>query len=62
MEKLRYMARIARELSNVDPVRRRGETDITVDEMESTVGEFYQRTRAQSNDFATQAPYSGGRE
>jgi Putative zinc-binding metallo-peptidase len=45
MAKLRYMDRIARELSNADPVRRRGETDITVDEMETTVGEFYQRTR-----------------
>jgi hypothetical protein len=28
----------------VDPVRRRGRTDITVDEMEATVAEFYQRT------------------
>jgi hypothetical protein len=25
----------------VEPIRRRGRTDITVDEMESTVGEFY---------------------
>jgi hypothetical protein len=44
MAKLRYMNRIARELGNVDPVRRRGRTDITVDEMEATVAEFYQRT------------------
>ena len=43
MAKLRYMDRIARELSNVDPVRRRGETDVTVDEMEMTVADFYQR-------------------
>ena len=42
MAKLRYMDRIARELGNVDPIRRRGETDITVDEMEKTVAEFYQ--------------------
>jgi hypothetical protein len=27
----------------VDPVRRRGRTDITVDEMEGTVAEFYQQ-------------------
>ncbi len=40
--KLRYMDRIGRELGSVDPVRRRGQTDITVDEMEMTVGEFYQ--------------------
>ena len=26
---------------DVEPIRRRGRTDITVDEMESTVGEFY---------------------
>ncbi len=44
MPKLRYMDRIARELGGSDPVRRRGHTDITVDEMEMTVGEFYQRT------------------
>jgi hypothetical protein len=44
MAKLQYMNRIARELGNVDPVRRRGRTDITVDEMEATVAEFYQRT------------------
>lgn len=41
MAKLQYMDRIARELSNVDPVRKKGHTDITVDEMETTVGELY---------------------
>src|ERR1700690_1964354 len=44
MPKLRYMDRIARELGNIDPLRRRGHPDITVDEMESTVAEFYQRS------------------
>jgi hypothetical protein len=44
MTKLRYMDRIARELGNIDPVRKRGVPDVTVDEMESTVAEFYQRT------------------
>jgi hypothetical protein len=43
MAKLKYMNLIAKKLGNVDPVRRRGRTDITVDEMEATVGEFYQR-------------------
>lgn len=43
MAKLRYMDRVARELRNVDPLRRRGETDITVEEMEMTVGDFYHR-------------------
>jgi hypothetical protein len=44
MAKLRYMDRIGQELGNADPVRRRGYPDITVDEMESTVGEFYRQS------------------
>jgi hypothetical protein len=47
LAKLRYMDRIARELSQVDPIRRRARTDITVDEMESTVGEFYRQSTAE---------------
>ena len=43
MAKLRYMDRIARELANTDPLRRRAETDVTVDDMEMTVGDFYHR-------------------
>lgn len=43
MNKLRYMERIARELRNSEPLRRRAHTDITVDEMETTVAEFYRR-------------------
>ena len=41
MEKLRYLDRLAREVGKTDPPRRRGRTDITVDDMESTVAEFY---------------------
>jgi hypothetical protein len=41
LAKLKYVDRIARKFGDVDPIRRRGRTDITVDEMESTVGEFY---------------------
>lgn len=44
MEKLQYMDRIARTLGKTDPVRRRGRPDISVEEMESTVGEFYRQT------------------
>ena len=51
MEKLRYMDRIARELGHVDPVRRRGAPDVTVDEMEATVGEFYRQSA-----FAEETP------
>lgn len=41
LEKLRYLDRLARKLGKIDPPRRRGDTDITVDEMEMTVGDFY---------------------
>jgi hypothetical protein len=43
MKKLLYMDRIARTLRDADPVVAHGDTDITVDEMSVTVGEFYQR-------------------
>ena len=41
LAKLRYVDRIARRMRDAAPIRDRGATDITVDEMESTVGEFY---------------------
>jgi len=41
LAKLQYIDRIARKVGDAEPIRRRGRTDITVDEMESTVGEFY---------------------
>jgi hypothetical protein len=41
MEKLRYLNRLARKLGKSEPARRRGHTDITVDDMEMTVAEFY---------------------
>ncbi len=41
MEKLRYLDRLARQLGNSDPPKRRGVTDITVDDMEMTVADFY---------------------
>jgi hypothetical protein len=44
LAKLKYVDRIARKVGNAEPTRRRGHTDITVDEMESTVGEFYRLT------------------
>jgi hypothetical protein len=37
------MDRIGRKLADADPVVAQGDTDITVDEMDVTVGEFYQR-------------------
>jgi Putative zinc-binding metallo-peptidase len=41
LAKLRYVDRIARKVRDTPPIRERGATDITVDEMETTVAEFY---------------------
>jgi Putative zinc-binding metallo-peptidase len=42
MKKLLYMDRIGHKLGDADPLVVHGDTDITVDEMNETVGEFYQ--------------------
>lgn len=47
MEKFRYMDRIGRELGNADPLRKRGDPDVTTSEMELTVGEFYRNSSGQ---------------
>lgn len=44
LTKLKYVDRIARQFGDVDPIRQRGQTDITVEEMDATVAEFYQRS------------------
>jgi hypothetical protein len=41
LTKLRYVERIARQLGDVDPPVPTGEVDLTADQMEQTVGEFY---------------------
>jgi len=41
LAKLKYMDRIARQLGGVDPMRKRGTPDLTVEDMEMTVGDFY---------------------
>jgi hypothetical protein len=43
LAKLKYMERTARRFRNVDPVRTHGDTDITVEEMDTTVHEFYEK-------------------
>jgi len=43
MDKLRYLDRLARKLGKTDPPKRRGHTDITVDDMGMTVADFYHR-------------------
>ena len=47
IKKLLYMDRIGRKFGNADPVVANGYTDITVDEMDVTVGEFYRRALEQ---------------
>lgn len=43
MRKLLYVDRIASELGSMPPLRSRGRTDITVEEMEESVEEFYRQ-------------------
>jgi hypothetical protein len=43
MAKLRYVDRMAKKLRNAEPVRPQGHTDITVEEMETTVEDFYKK-------------------
>jgi hypothetical protein len=43
MAKLRYVDRMARKLRDAEPVRPQGHTDVTVEEMETTVEEFYKK-------------------
>jgi hypothetical protein len=41
--KLKYVDRMARKFRNVEPIRPQGRTDITVEEMETTVADFYRQ-------------------
>ena len=43
MQKLRYVDRVVKQLGDQDPVVGHGDTDITVEQMELTVGEFYRQ-------------------
>ena len=43
MAKLRYVDRMARKFGDAEPFRPQGRTDITVEEMETTVADFYQK-------------------
>jgi hypothetical protein len=42
LAKLRYVDRMARKLRGVEPIRPQGRADFTVDEMDTTVADFYQ--------------------
>jgi len=43
LTKLEYVDRIGREVAALDPLRKRGRPDVTVDDMTVTVAEFYER-------------------
>jgi Putative zinc-binding metallo-peptidase len=43
MAKLRYVDRMARKFGDVEPIRPQGSTDLTVEEMEGTVEDFYRK-------------------
>jgi len=47
MDKLLYVNRMARQFGKTDPLRPRGRTDITVEEMETTVKDFYEMAMSQ---------------
>jgi hypothetical protein len=49
LAKLRYVDRMARRLRDTEPVRPQGHTDVTVEEMETTVEEFYKRALAEQS-------------
>ena len=56
LDKLRYVDRRARTLRDAEPVRRRGATDITVEEMDTTVADFYQAALAQQRSMMGELP------
>jgi hypothetical protein len=51
MRKLEYVDRMARELGDTPPPRSCGQTDVTVDEMEQTVEEYYRQFHADESKF-----------
>jgi hypothetical protein len=56
LRKLRYVDRIVRELRERDPIVARGEVDLTVDDMNVTVEQFYQRTTRMNGAAAVNVP------
>jgi hypothetical protein len=50
MAKLKYMDRVAKRLRDVEPLKPQGHTDITVEEMETTVEQFYESNAQEQRD------------
>lgn len=51
MQKLRYMDRIGRKFGDTEPLRLRGDADVTVEQMGDTVEQFYARQALQARDI-----------
>ena len=49
LQKLRYLDRVARKFRAIEPLRANGHTDITVEEMETTVADFYHKMLAEQD-------------
>ena len=47
LQKLEYVDRIGREVAQMEPLKKRGRPDVTVDDMEVTVADFYDRMMEQ---------------
>ncbi len=52
MQKLRYMDRVGRKFGDADPLRSNGDTDVTVEQMEDTVEQFYARHASQPREIS----------
>jgi hypothetical protein len=50
MQKLKYMERIGKKFGEMEPFRPQGHTDITVEQMEDTVEQFYENHTVDSRD------------
>jgi hypothetical protein len=53
MRKLRYVDRVARSVADSDPLRPMGRTDVTVEQMETTIADFYRRHAATDAEAVT---------
>jgi hypothetical protein len=56
LRKLHYIDRVAHEVSDQPPLRKFGETDFTVEEMEETVEEFYKQTASDESQLIADLP------
>jgi hypothetical protein len=56
LKKLRYVDRIARRVGDREPIRARGRTDVTVEEMETTVAEFFGEQTSKESEMLADLP------